>query len=49
MSFNKPSNCGNILDFIQIHTYIWEKMDTNFFYVSYNSDLEWMSRSSKLI
>ena len=40
MSFNKSTSCGNMLNFIQIHTLICEKMDTKIFDFSYNCDLE---------
>ena len=31
MNFNKPTGCGNTLNFIQSNTYICEKMDTDGF------------------
>ena len=40
MSFNKPTGCGNILNFIQIDTQSSEKMDTKVFDFSYSCDLE---------
>ena len=49
VSFNKPTGCGHILNFICINRRISEKMDTKFSYFSYNCDLEWRSRSFKLI
>ena len=49
MSFTKPTGGGNILIFIQINRNISEEMDTKVFDISYNCDLEWKSRSFKLI
>ena len=49
LSFNKPTGCGNIPNFFQIHYKISEKMDIKVFNFSYNYDLKWRSRSSKHI
>ena len=38
MNFNKPTGCGNILNFIQIYHKISEKVDTEVFDFSYNCE-----------
>ena len=48
MSFNKPTGCGNMLNFIQINTQICERIP-KLFYFSHNYDLERRTKSSKLI
>ena len=49
MSFNKLAARGNILNFIQIHLEISEKMSAEVFDLSYNCDLERRSKSLKLV
>ena len=40
MSCGKPTGCGTILNFIQINCKIFKKMDSIFFYFSYNCNLK---------
>ena len=49
MSFNKPKGRANTQNFIQIDTEISEKNDSEVFDFSYKCDLEWRTRSFKLV
>ena len=47
LSFNKPTDHGIILYYVQISWEIWEKMSAHVFASSCNCNLEWRSRSLK--